>query len=113
MEAPSEDEFARLVEDSLETLPGELLAPLENLAIVIEDEHPLEPLLGLYEGLPLTERGDDPFGWPDQITLYRLTLAATCESADELADQVRVTVVHELAHHLGIDDQRLDELGWA
>jgi len=71
------------------------------------------PLLGLYEGTPLTERGD---GWalalPDRITIFRRPILAMCASRDEVVREVRVTVIHEIAHHFGIDDDRLHELGW-
>ena len=107
-------EFERLVVDALDEIPDELLAMMDNVSIVIEDRHEDEDLLGLYEGVPLTER-DDYGGlvMPDRITVYRLPLCDMCESTDEIVDEVRITVVHELAHHFGIDDDELHRLGWA
>ncbi len=114
MEPISEDEFETLVVDALDGLPDELHDLLDNVVLLIDDEHPDEELLGLYEGVPRTERDDyGGLELPDRITLYRLTLCDACQDSDELADEVLVTVVHELAHHLGIDDDRLHELGWA
>jgi len=112
MEPVGIDHFEQLVGDALDGLPDELLALLDNVVVLVEDDHP-EDLLGLYEGLPLTERGDyGGFELPDRITLYRLGLCGHVADLDELRHEVMVTVVHELAHHLGIDDDRLHELGW-
>lgn len=107
------DAFETLVVDALDDLPAEIHDLLDNVAIMIDDEYPDEPLLGLYEGIPRTER-DDYGGMelPDRITLFRLTLCDACDDIEMLAEEVLVTVVHELAHHLGIDDDRLHELGW-
>ena len=104
--------FERLVAEALDELPEELHAVLDNVVVVVQDRHPDEPdLLGLYEGTPHTERwGDEP---PDVVSIYRLALCDLCADEDELADEVYVTVVHELAHAAGIDDDRLHELGWA
>jgi predicted Zn-dependent protease with MMP-like domain len=104
--------FERLVADALDALPDELAAVLENVVVVVEDQHPDEPdLLGLYDGVPHTERmGDEG---PDVVSIFRLPLCAMCADDDELRDEVYVTVVHELAHAAGIDDDRLHELGWA
>lgn len=114
METLSADSFEIEVQRALDLVPSELSALVDNLAVFIEDRHPEEPdLLGLYEGLPLTER--DGYGLmdlPDRVTLFRLPLCEMCSSADELVDEIRVTVVHEIAHHFGIDDDRLEELGW-
>ncbi|MFV0526763.1 MAG: metallopeptidase family protein [Acidimicrobiales bacterium] len=97
----------------MDSLPGEILAMLDNVVVLVEDAHPGEDLLGLYEGIPRTERDDyGGFELPDRITLYRLPLCDMAADLDELADEVMVTVVHELAHHLGIDDDRLHQLGW-
>lgn len=99
--------------DALDALPEELGALMENVAIVVEDRHPTEDLLGLYEGVPLTER-DDYGGlvMPDLITLYRLPLCEFARTEEELVEEVAVTVVHEIAHHFGIDDDKLHEWGW-
>ena len=103
-----------LVGEALRLLPPELADAIDNVAVVLADRHRDEPdLLGLYEGIPLTER--DEYGglaMPDQVTIYRLPLAEMCHDDAELVAEVRVTVIHELAHHFGIDDERLHELGW-
>ena len=104
--------FERLVADALDDLPDELAAVLDNVVVVVEDRHPDEPdLLGLYDGVPHTERAGDE--GPDVVSIYRLPLCEMCEDEDDLAEEVYVTVVHELAHAAGIDDDRLHELGWA
>ena len=104
--------FERLVADALDDLPDELLAVLDNVVVVVEDRHPDEPdVLGLYDGVPHTERSGEE--GPDVVSIYRLALCAMCDDEDDLAEEVYVTVVHELAHAAGIDDDRLDELGWA
>jgi predicted Zn-dependent protease with MMP-like domain len=104
--------FERLVTDALDDLPDELLAVLDNVVIQVEDRHPEDPdLLGLYDGVPHTERSGQE--GPDVVSIYRLALCEMCEDDDDLAEEVYVTVVHELAHAAGIDDQRLHDLGWA
>lgn len=111
--------FERMVEDALSSLPPELLSYVDNVQIVIEDVPPEDVvdggegvLLGLYEGVPRTERGWDAPLLPDRITLFRKPLEARARSRAELDVVVQDTVVHEIAHHFGIDDDRLDELGW-
>jgi predicted Zn-dependent protease with MMP-like domain len=110
----SEEEFEELVVDALDAIPETLGAAMENVAVLI-GEWPEDDLLGLYEGVPLTERGPIEYSgvMPDLITIYRGPLCAQARDADDLAHQVRVTVLHEIGHHFGIDDERLDELGWA
>jgi predicted Zn-dependent protease with MMP-like domain len=109
----SRGRFERLVADALDGLPPELGGLMRNVAVVVEDDPPEPGLLGLYEGVPLTERGQWYAGvLPDRIAVYRRPLCAACHTLEELVDQVRVTVVHEVAHHVGIDDDRLAELGW-
>ena len=104
--------FERLVADALDDLPDELLAVLDNVVVVVEDRHPDEPdLLGLYDGVPHTARSGEE--GPDVVSIYRLALCEMCDDEDDLAEEVYVTVVHELAHAAGIDDERLHELGWA
>jgi len=99
---------------ALDSIPPDLARLIDNVAILVEDEAPEPRLLGLYEGIPLTERDTHYAGvLPDRITLYRLPICRTCSSEAAVVEQVRVTVVHEVAHHFGIDDDRLDELGWA
>jgi predicted Zn-dependent protease with MMP-like domain len=111
----SATEFEELVADALDAIPPSLGAAMENVAVVVEDWPDDPHLLGLYEGVPLTARG--PIGYagvmPDRITIYRGPICARARDADDLAEQVRVTVVHEIGHHFGIDDERLRELGWA
>jgi predicted Zn-dependent protease with MMP-like domain len=104
--------FEALVRDAIDALPEEFARRLENVEIVIEDTADRESLLGHYHGVPLTERGSGYSGFlPDKITIYRLPLERRARSPQELAEQVRVTVWHEIAHHFGIDDERLRELG--
>ncbi|MEZ5165165.1 MAG: metallopeptidase family protein [Acidimicrobiales bacterium] len=109
----SERTFERLVGEALDALPPELGRLMENVAVVMADRHPTEDLVGLYEGIPLTER-DDYGGMvmPDVITLYRLALCEMCADEAELVDEIGVTVVHEIAHHFGIDDESLHAWGW-
>ncbi|MGH9177014.1 MAG: metallopeptidase family protein [Acidimicrobiales bacterium] len=108
------DAFNRLVEEALDGLPEELGRLMENVAVVVDDVTPPGGLLGLYDGIPLTERYEyGGFALPDRITIFRRAICAVCDDEADVVDQVRVTVVHEVAHHFGIDDDRLDELGWA
>ena len=108
-----EERFTRLVGDALDELPEALGHLLDNVVIMVEDHHPTEDLLGLYEGVPLTDRADyGDLTLPDRITLYRLALCDFVDDVDQLREEVLVTVVHEVAHHFGIDDDRLHELGW-
>lgn len=108
------DEFEQLVASALDEVPDGLLDKVDNLMVRVRD-HPPEPgLLGLYEGVPLTERGAGYHGaLPDQVTIYRRPLLDMCRDRAEIVTQVRITVIHEIAHHFGISDERLDELGWA
>lgn len=106
--------FDELVSDALDLIPEELTAAMDNVVVLVADRHPEEDLLGLYEGVALTERDSDYAGaLPDTITIFRDTLLDVCDSEDDVVDQVAITVIHEIAHHFGIDDDRLDELGWA
>ena len=106
--------FEELVADALDSIPPALGKLMDNVWVQVEDRS-RPNLLGLYEGVPLTERDAGYAGMvmPDRITIYRRTICAICTTEDEVVDQVRDTVVHEVAHHFGIDDDRLDELGWA
>ena len=106
--------FEELVADALDTIPPELTRAMDNVVVLVEDRNPEEPdLLGLYEGIALTERTSDYGGvLPDRITIYREALLDFCSSEEEVVDEVAVTVVHEIAHHFGIDDERLHELGY-
>lgn len=105
--------FEHLVGEALDELPEALGQLLDNVVILVEDTHEEEELLGLYEGIPLTEREDyGDLALPDRITLYRLALCDYAEDTEHLREEILVTVVHEVAHHFGIDDDRLTELGW-
>jgi predicted Zn-dependent protease with MMP-like domain len=109
----STEEFEALVRRALDDLPSELGELMENVAVVVEDEAPEPGLLGLYDGVPLTERGQGYAGvLPDRISVYRKDICDICQTRDEVEAEVRATVVHEVAHHFGIDDERLEELGW-
>ena len=107
--------FEEHVERVLASLPADLREAMSNVEIVVEDENPEDPdLFGLYFGIPLTERGDYSGVLPDKIAIYRLPLEE--EFGDDpsvLEDEIRITVLHEIAHHFGIDEDRLDELGWS
>ncbi|WP_221584224.1 metallopeptidase family protein [Microbacterium sp. G2-8] len=110
------DEFEALVVDELDQLPDEMVDGLDNVIFAVEDrpEDGSLDLLGLYDGLALTER--DRYGMgelPDRIIVYREPHLAACETLEELRDEVHTTLVHEIAHFYGIDDARLHELGWA
>ncbi len=108
--------FESLVIDELDALPDDMVAGLDNVVFVVEDrpEDGSLDLLGLYDGWALTER--DRYGvgeLPDRILVYREPHLAVCDDEDELRDEVHMTLVHEIAHFYGIDDERLHELGWA
>jgi predicted Zn-dependent protease with MMP-like domain len=113
----TQEEFEEAVGDALDAIPADLLDLMDNVVFLCEDEPPAEDpdLLGVYDGVPLTER--DSF-WaagslPDRITIFRGPTLRMCATRDEVLHEVAVTVVHEIAHHFGIDDDRLHELGWA
>ena len=109
------DAFEMLVTAELDELPDDMIDGLENVVFVVEDrpEDGSLDLLGLYDGIALTERGQYGFGeMPDRIILYREPLLSICETIDELRDEIHVTLVHEIAHFYGIDDDKLHELGW-
>jgi len=112
----SDEEFDRAVDDALDMVPDELLALLDNVVVLVEDDPPEdEPdLLGLYDGVPLTER-DTQYGLvaPDRIFLYRNPLKDMCDDFDDLREEIAVTVVHEIGHYFGIEDAQLHDLGWA
>src|ERR1700750_1910903 len=102
-----------MVTTALDELPGELGRLMSNVAVTVEHDPGPPGLLGLYQGIPLTSRTTQYAGvLPDRITIYRLAICAICRTEDEVADQVRRTVIHEVAHHFGIGDARLRELGW-
>ena len=109
------ERFDELGSEALDTVPPELASLMDNVAVFVEDEPPPdEPhLLGWYEGTPLTERDWGYAGvLPDRIVVFRGPTWRLCDTEDDVVDEVRVTVVHEIAHHFGIDDERLHELGY-
>ena len=107
--------FEALVSDALDLIPPQLAAAMDNVVVLVEDRHPRDAdLLGLYEGVALTERDSEYSGYlPDTITIYRESLLEACDSDADVVDEVAITVIHEIAHHFGIDDDRLHDLGWA
>jgi predicted Zn-dependent protease with MMP-like domain len=112
----SREQFEVAVGDALDTIPPELARLMDNVVVLVEDDPPPDDseLLGLYEGTPLTERDS---WWaagslPDRITIFRNPTLRVCDTVADVVDEVRVTVVHEIAHHFGIDDERLHDLGW-
>jgi predicted Zn-dependent protease with MMP-like domain len=112
----SRQRFEELVAEALDQVPGELIELIDNCVVLVEDDAPEDDpdLLGLYEGTPLTERGGDyTMVLPDRITVYRNPTLAQCEDEGQVVEEVNITVVHEIAHHFGIDDERLHELGYA
>ena len=105
--------FEEMVATALDSLPAELGRLMSNVAVTVEHDPGPPGLLGLYEGIPLPSRTTQYAGvLPDRITIYRLAICAICRTEDEVAGEVRRTVIHEVAHHFGIDDDRLAELGW-
>ena len=106
--------FEALVDQALDEIPAEIASQVHNVVVLVEDEPPAdEPdLLGVYEGVSLTERTADHTGLPDRITVFRNPLLEMCDTPEELVREVRITVVHEIAHHFGIDDDRLHDLGY-
>ena len=118
------EEFQRLVADALDEIPEPFASHLSNVEVIVEDEPTAEDLdeadvdergtlFGLYQGIPQTERTAN-YTWvmPDKITIFRGPISRACQTRDDVREEVAVTVVHEIAHHFGISDERLDELGW-
>jgi predicted Zn-dependent protease with MMP-like domain len=110
----STQRFDELLGDALDLIPPELAAAIDNVVVLVEDRDPEDPeLLGLYQGIALTERDSSYAGaLPDTITIYRDSLLEICDTEDDVVTEVAITVIHEIAHHFGIDDDRLHELGW-
>ena len=107
-------EFEEHVRAALDALPPDIAAALENVAVVVEDEHPDDPdLFGFYHGVPLTERGYQAGSLPDKIAIYQLPLEESFDDPEQLRQEIRITVLHELGHYFGIEEDRLDELGYA
>ena len=109
-----ESRFESLVDDALDSVPDALFEAMDNVVVHIADRNPDEPgLLGLYEGVALTERDTTYSGFlPDTITIYRDALCDFCDTEEQLVEEVAITVIHEIAHHFGIDEETLHELGW-
>ncbi|MGZ4524616.1 MAG: metallopeptidase family protein [Mycobacteriaceae bacterium] len=112
--AMTEARFGELVSDALDELPAELAAAMDNVVVLVAARNEEEPtLLGLYHGVALTDRDSNYSGMlPDTITVYRDALLECCADGEEVVDEVLVTIVHEIAHHFGISEERLHELGW-
>jgi predicted Zn-dependent protease with MMP-like domain len=106
--------FDEIVARALRSLPPDLQPAVRNIEIAIEDEHPDDPhLLGLYEGVPLPERGDWTAQLPDRIRIFRRPLVESFSDPRELEEEIRITVLHELGHYFGLDEDRLDDLGYS
>jgi predicted Zn-dependent protease with MMP-like domain len=107
------EQFEEMVADALDSLPDDLGQLMRNVAVTVEHGPGPPGLLGLYQGVPLTSRTTGYAGvLPDRITIYRRAICAICSTEAEVVEQVRRTVIHEVAHHFGIGDERLEELGW-
>ena len=105
--------FEDHVRAALDEVPAGIAAALRNVAVVVEDRNAEDPeVFGLYQGVPLPERGSDAGLLPDKITIYRIPLEASFPDSDDLREEIRITVLHELAHYFGIDEERLEELGY-
>jgi predicted Zn-dependent protease with MMP-like domain len=105
--------FEELVADAIDGIPDDLARYMENVAVFVEEGRRSD-LLGRYDGIPLTKR-DAGYGgmiMPDRVTIFRVPICRICRTENEVVEQVRITVVHEIAHHFGISDARLTELGW-
>jgi predicted Zn-dependent protease with MMP-like domain len=111
--AVSVEEFEELVANALDAIPADLGAAMENVAVMVDDHSPPGRLLGLYQGIPLTSRGAHYSATtPDRITIYMASICRACRTEQEVVEMVRRVVIHEVGHHFGIDDKRLEELGW-
>ncbi|MBW4719593.1 metallopeptidase family protein [Saccharothrix obliqua] len=110
----SRQRFEELVSEALDLVPPEFAAAMNNVVVLVEDRHPDDPgLLGLYHGIALTRRTSDYGGvLPDRVTIYREAILDICRTEDDVVEEVAITVIHEIAHHFGIDDAKLHELGW-
>jgi predicted Zn-dependent protease with MMP-like domain len=112
----SRERFEELVSDALDLVPEDLTRLIDNCVVLVEDDPPADDpeLLGVYDGIPITERDSSyVMAVPDRITIFRNPTLVMCDSEDEVVEEVGITVVHEIAHHFGIDDDRLHELGYA
>ena len=108
------ERFEDLVSEALDLIPPDLAAAMDNVVVLVADRHPQDPeLLGLYEGIALTERDSSYAGaLPDTVTIFRESLLDICDTEQDVVEEVAITVIHEMAHHFGIDEERLHELGW-
>jgi predicted Zn-dependent protease with MMP-like domain len=112
----SPERFEELVGEALDSIPSRLAEHMDNVAVFVEDRGRSLNLLGLYQGIPLTARTPLAYSgmvMPDRITIYRLAILRLCRTEEDVVRQVRITVIHEVGHHFGMDDDRLHELGWA
>ena len=106
--------FETLVVEGLDALPHEMVDGLDNVVFLVEDRHPTDDVLGIYEGFAVTDRGNYGFGeLPDRIMVYRLPHLEHAKDLTALKAEIHTTLVHEIAHYYGIDDEQLHELGWA
>jgi len=111
--AVSVEQFEELVANALDAIPADLGAAMENVAVMVDDHSPPGRLLGLYQGIPLTSRGAHYSATtPDRITIYMASICRASRTEQEVVEMVRRVVIHEVGHHFGIDDKRLEELGW-
>lgn len=108
----TEADFEIAVGDALDTLPHELARYMDNVVILVQDQHPTEDLLGLYEGVALTDRYEYSGHLPDVITIYRLPILDMSDDLEDAKREIAITVAHEIGHHFGIDDERLHQLGF-
>jgi predicted Zn-dependent protease with MMP-like domain len=106
------EEFEDLVDRALQDIPEQLRSAMDNVMIQVDDSSPPGRLFGLYQGVPLTNRGHYAGAMPDRITIFKQTICNAFQTEDDVERQVRKTVIHEIGHHFGIDDARLRELGW-
>ncbi len=108
----SREEFEELVAKALDDIPAELASAMDNVVVLVDDVSPPGRLFGLYQGVPLTNRGRYSASMPDRITIFKETICRACQNTHDVERQVRKTVIHEVGHHFGISDARLRELGW-
>lgn len=110
----SDERFDEMVDDALDRIPEEFARRMTNVVVLVRDRNPEQPeILGLYEGVALTERTFDHTGYlPDAISIYRDALQAHCHTEEQLAEEVMVTVFHEVGHYFGLDEDALHRLGW-
>jgi predicted Zn-dependent protease with MMP-like domain len=108
----SVEQFEELVADALDEIPSELRRAMENVAVLVDDTSPPGGLFGLYEGVPLTSRGNYSSSMPDRITIFMATICNASQTPQDVVKLVHKTVIHEVGHHFGIGEKRLRDLGW-